>query len=40
MLGFGDAILEGWTTLSVIAGRTSSIKLGTIHLAQPFRGRR
>jgi alkanesulfonate monooxygenase SsuD/methylene tetrahydromethanopterin reductase-like flavin-dependent oxidoreductase (luciferase family) len=35
--GFDDAILEGWTTLSVIAGRTSSIKLGTIHLAQPFR---
>ena len=27
-----------WTTLSVIARRTSSIKLGTIHLAQPFRG--
>jgi alkanesulfonate monooxygenase SsuD/methylene tetrahydromethanopterin reductase-like flavin-dependent oxidoreductase (luciferase family) len=37
MHGFDDAILEGWTTLSVIAGRTSSIKLGTIHLAQPFR---
>jgi alkanesulfonate monooxygenase SsuD/methylene tetrahydromethanopterin reductase-like flavin-dependent oxidoreductase (luciferase family) len=37
MLGNDDAILEGWTTLSVIAGRTSSIKLGTIHLAQPFR---
>jgi len=36
-LGFDDAILEGWTTLSDIAGRTSSIKLGTIHLAQPFR---
>jgi alkanesulfonate monooxygenase SsuD/methylene tetrahydromethanopterin reductase-like flavin-dependent oxidoreductase (luciferase family) len=35
--GFDDAILEGWTTLSVIAGRTSTIKLGTIHLAQPFR---
>ena len=35
--GFDDAILEGWTTLSVIAGRTSSIRLGTIHLAQPFR---
>lgn len=35
--GFDDAILEGWTTLSVIAGRTSRIKLGTIHLAQPFR---
>jgi alkanesulfonate monooxygenase SsuD/methylene tetrahydromethanopterin reductase-like flavin-dependent oxidoreductase (luciferase family) len=37
MLGSDDAILEGWTTLSVIAGRTSTIKLGTIHLAQPFR---
>jgi alkanesulfonate monooxygenase SsuD/methylene tetrahydromethanopterin reductase-like flavin-dependent oxidoreductase (luciferase family) len=35
--GFDDAILEGWTTLSVIAGRTNTIKLGTIHLAQPFR---
>ena len=37
MHGFDDAIMEGWTTLSVIAGRTSHIKLGTIHLAQPFR---
>jgi len=37
MHGFDDAILEGWTTLSVIAGRTSAVKLGTIHLAQPFR---
>jgi alkanesulfonate monooxygenase SsuD/methylene tetrahydromethanopterin reductase-like flavin-dependent oxidoreductase (luciferase family) len=37
MHGFDDAILEGWTTLSVIAGQTSTIKLGTIHLAQPFR---
>jgi len=37
MHGFDDAILEGWTTLSVIAGRTSRVKLGTIHLAQPFR---
>jgi alkanesulfonate monooxygenase SsuD/methylene tetrahydromethanopterin reductase-like flavin-dependent oxidoreductase (luciferase family) len=37
MHGFDDAILEGWTTLSVVAGMTSSIKLGTIHLAQPFR---
>jgi alkanesulfonate monooxygenase SsuD/methylene tetrahydromethanopterin reductase-like flavin-dependent oxidoreductase (luciferase family) len=37
MLGVDDAILEGWTTLSVIAGRTSRVKLGTIHLAQPFR---
>jgi alkanesulfonate monooxygenase SsuD/methylene tetrahydromethanopterin reductase-like flavin-dependent oxidoreductase (luciferase family) len=37
MLGADSAILEGWTTLSFIAGRTSTIKLGTIHLAQPFR---
>lgn len=37
MHGFDDAILEGWTTLSVIAGRTEKIQLGTIHLAQPFR---
>ncbi len=37
MHGFDDAILEGWTTLAVIAGRTQHIKLGTIHLAQPFR---
>jgi alkanesulfonate monooxygenase SsuD/methylene tetrahydromethanopterin reductase-like flavin-dependent oxidoreductase (luciferase family) len=37
MHGFDDAILEGWTTLAVIAGRTTRIKLGTIHLAQPFR---
>jgi alkanesulfonate monooxygenase SsuD/methylene tetrahydromethanopterin reductase-like flavin-dependent oxidoreductase (luciferase family) len=37
MHGFDDAILEGWTTLSVIAGRTRTARLGTIHLAQPFR---
>ena len=37
MHGFDDAIMEGWTTLGVIAGRTQDIKLGTIHLAQPFR---
>jgi alkanesulfonate monooxygenase SsuD/methylene tetrahydromethanopterin reductase-like flavin-dependent oxidoreductase (luciferase family) len=37
MHGFDDAILEGWTTLALIAGRTRDIKLGTIHLAQPFR---
>jgi alkanesulfonate monooxygenase SsuD/methylene tetrahydromethanopterin reductase-like flavin-dependent oxidoreductase (luciferase family) len=37
MHGFDDAILEGWTTLSVIAGSTRRVKLGTIHLAQPFR---
>src|SRR5207245_11675231 len=37
MHGFDDAIMEGWTTLAVIAGRTQHVKLGTIHLAQPFR---
>ncbi|HLZ27574.1 MAG TPA: LLM class flavin-dependent oxidoreductase [Chloroflexota bacterium] len=37
MHGYDDAILEGWTTLAVIAGRTRQIRLGTIHLAQPFR---
>jgi alkanesulfonate monooxygenase SsuD/methylene tetrahydromethanopterin reductase-like flavin-dependent oxidoreductase (luciferase family) len=35
--GHDGGILEGWTTLSVAAGRTERIKLGTIHLAQPFR---
>lgn len=37
MHGHDGGILEGWTTLSVIAGRTSRVLLGTIHLAQPFR---
>jgi alkanesulfonate monooxygenase SsuD/methylene tetrahydromethanopterin reductase-like flavin-dependent oxidoreductase (luciferase family) len=37
MHGHDGGIMEGWTTLSVIAGRTSQIELGTIHLAQPFR---
>jgi alkanesulfonate monooxygenase SsuD/methylene tetrahydromethanopterin reductase-like flavin-dependent oxidoreductase (luciferase family) len=37
MHGHDGGIMEGWTTLSVIAGRTSRIELGTIHLAQPFR---
>jgi len=37
MHGHDGGILEGWTTLSVIAGRTSRVQLGTIHLAQPFR---
>ena len=35
--GYDGGIMEGWTTLSVIAGRTSRVQLGTIHLAQPFR---
>ena len=37
MHGYDDAIMEGWSTLSVIAGRTNRVQLGTIHLAQPFR---
>ena len=37
MHGLDGGILEGWTTLSVIAGRTQRVRLGTIHLAQPFR---
>jgi alkanesulfonate monooxygenase SsuD/methylene tetrahydromethanopterin reductase-like flavin-dependent oxidoreductase (luciferase family) len=37
MHGVDGGILEGWTTLSVIAGRTRRVALGTIHLAQPFR---
>ena len=35
--GHDGAILEGWTTLSVLAGMTSRIKLGTIHLCTGFR---
>ena len=37
MHGHDGGILEGWTTLCVIAGRTRRVQLGTIHLAQPFR---
>lgn len=37
MHGYDGGIMEGWTTLAVIAGKTSRAKLGTIHLAQPFR---
>lgn len=36
-LGRDGAILEGWTTLSVLAGRTSRVLLGPIHMAQAFR---
>jgi alkanesulfonate monooxygenase SsuD/methylene tetrahydromethanopterin reductase-like flavin-dependent oxidoreductase (luciferase family) len=36
-LGREGAIYEGWTTLSVLAGMTSSIRLGTIHLGNEFR---
>lgn len=37
MLGKDDAILEGWTVLSALAGATSRAKLGMIHLALLFR---
>jgi len=37
MLGKDDAILEGWTVLSALAGATTRAKLGMIHLAVLFR---
>jgi alkanesulfonate monooxygenase SsuD/methylene tetrahydromethanopterin reductase-like flavin-dependent oxidoreductase (luciferase family) len=37
MHGQDGGMLEGWTTLAVIGGRTSRATLGTIHLAQAFR---
>lgn len=37
MLGKDQAILEGWTTLSVIAGATERVQLGLIHQANLFR---
>ena len=37
MHGHDGAILEGWTTLCVIAGRTKRVQLGTIHMAQALR---
>jgi alkanesulfonate monooxygenase SsuD/methylene tetrahydromethanopterin reductase-like flavin-dependent oxidoreductase (luciferase family) len=37
MLGQDEAILEGWTTLSVLGGATSRAKLGMIHQAHYFR---
>jgi len=37
MLGKNDAILEGWTVLSALAGATSRAKLGMIHQAVLFR---
>jgi alkanesulfonate monooxygenase SsuD/methylene tetrahydromethanopterin reductase-like flavin-dependent oxidoreductase (luciferase family) len=37
MLGKDDAILEGWTVISALAGATSNAKLGMIHLAVLFR---
>lgn len=37
MLGKDDAILEGWTVLSALAGSTQRAKLGMIHQANLFR---
>jgi len=37
MLGRDKAVLEGWTTLAMIAGATSRITLGLIHQANLFR---
>lgn len=37
MLGKDQAILEGWTTLSAIAGSTNRAKLGIIHQGHYFR---
>jgi alkanesulfonate monooxygenase SsuD/methylene tetrahydromethanopterin reductase-like flavin-dependent oxidoreductase (luciferase family) len=35
--GVDGGILEGWTTLSLLAGRTRRIQFGTIHMAHPLR---
>jgi alkanesulfonate monooxygenase SsuD/methylene tetrahydromethanopterin reductase-like flavin-dependent oxidoreductase (luciferase family) len=37
MLGKDEAILEGWTVISALAGATSRVKLGMIHEAALFR---
>ncbi len=37
MHGGDGGILEGWSTLAFLAGRTKGIRLGTIHLANLFR---
>jgi alkanesulfonate monooxygenase SsuD/methylene tetrahydromethanopterin reductase-like flavin-dependent oxidoreductase (luciferase family) len=37
MLGRDQAVLEGWTTLAMIAGATERITLGLIHQANLFR---
>jgi alkanesulfonate monooxygenase SsuD/methylene tetrahydromethanopterin reductase-like flavin-dependent oxidoreductase (luciferase family) len=37
ILGVDGAILEGWTTLSVLAGRTRRIRLGMIHMGDALR---
>jgi alkanesulfonate monooxygenase SsuD/methylene tetrahydromethanopterin reductase-like flavin-dependent oxidoreductase (luciferase family) len=36
-LGRDGSILEGWTTLSALAGVTTHVRLGTIHLGNGFR---
>jgi len=37
MLGLNKSILECWTTLSAVAGMSSRLRLGTIHLYNLFR---
>lgn len=37
MLGKDESILEGWTTLSAIAGATEKIRLGLIHQSNILR---
>lgn len=37
MLGKDEAILEGWTILSALAGATTQVTLGMIHMAHYFR---
>ena len=37
MLGKDEAVLEGWTVLSALAGATTRVKLGMIHQAHYFR---
>lgn len=37
MLGRDEAILEGWTVISALAGATSRASLGMIHMAHYFR---
>lgn len=37
MLGVDEAILEGWTTLSFLAGATQRVRLGMIHMAHYYR---
>jgi alkanesulfonate monooxygenase SsuD/methylene tetrahydromethanopterin reductase-like flavin-dependent oxidoreductase (luciferase family) len=37
MLGKDEAILEGWTTLSALAGMTQRVRLGMIHNNNAFR---